>query len=165
MAWVDVKNGYFDNKMFWNSVLRRAVFDYVLYKGVKSQRRDWKWAKEYIFDGAYYDGGGDPDAWGLSFDHVCGLFGWDPEYLRRIAKTLTRSDIKKLESSKFRDLFVLDAAEFIISMVVRWSHGNPAPFMTRRQYSKDYRKPFILKSTPVAHCRARVPPLSWGAAA
>jgi hypothetical protein len=63
--------------MLWAAVLRRAVFDYVLYKGVRQHSLEWKYAFRYIFsEKQEYDNG-------LSFEEVCELFAWDADYLRR----------------------------------------------------------------------------------
>jgi hypothetical protein len=77
-------------KMLWASVLRRAVFDYVIYKGVRRKRLDWMKAHQYIFsEGARHENG-------LTFNEVCALFGWDPDYVRRLTHGMARSDIKRL---------------------------------------------------------------------
>ena len=110
-------------KMLWASVLRRAVFDYVLYKGVAKRQRDWQLAYQYIFvkDQEYEDG--------LGFDEVCDLFGWNSDYLRRLTTMLTRSDIKRLEVSSFKDELTQETVESVVKKVSRWKTSKFAtPF-------------------------------------
>ena len=82
------------DKMLWLSVLRRAVYDYVLYKGVGQYHLDWQRAYQYVF------GNKRPEN-GLTFEEVCEVFNWEPDYIRRLATTLNRADIKKLEVNGF----------------------------------------------------------------
>jgi len=112
--------------MLWVSVLRRAVFDYVLYKGVAARKLDWQRAFQYIFTkGLRYDNG-------LSFEEVCSLFSWDPDYLRRLTLQLTRADIKRLETSSFKDDFSEDLVSSIVEKSGRWKDSNSAlPFYPR----------------------------------
>jgi hypothetical protein len=110
-------------KMLWASVLRRAVFDYVLYKGVARKQREWQYAYQYIFikDQEYENG--------LSFEQVCDIFGWHPDYLRRMATQLTRADIKRLEVSSFKDELTQEAVECVVKKVSRWKTSKFAtPF-------------------------------------
>ena len=113
-------------RMLWASVLRRAVFDYVLYKGVRAKRLDWQRAFQYIFTkGIRYENG-------LSFEEVCSLFDWDPGYLRRLSLQLTRSDIKRLETSSFKDDFNEDLVATIVRKSGKWKTSNFAlPFYPR----------------------------------
>lgn len=113
-------------KMLWAAVLRRAVFDYVLYKGVAKRQRDWQYAYQYIFSqNMEYDNG-------ISFEDVCDIFGWDPDYLRRLATQLTREDIKRLEVSSFKDELTQEAVETTVKKVSRWKTARFAtPFYPR----------------------------------
>jgi len=81
-------------QLLWLSVLRRAVYDFVLYKGVGQYKLDWQRAYQYIFCNKR-------PADGLTFEEVCFSFGWEPDYIRRLTKKLTRADIKKLEVNGF----------------------------------------------------------------
>lgn len=112
--------------MLWAGVLRRAVFDYVLYKGVRSRRLDWQRAFQYVFTkGQRYENG-------LSFEEVCALFAWDPDYLRRLTTQLKRSDIKRLETSSFKDDFSEDLVQSVVKKSGRWKTSNFAlPFYPR----------------------------------
>jgi len=94
--WQDVKQGFPGEKMFWLAVLRRSIFDYVLYKGVRARSMDWKRANKFIF-------GDQKHEVGLSFDEVCCLFAWEPDYIRRLTRNLNRADVRKLEARKFKD--------------------------------------------------------------
>lgn len=110
-------------KMLWASVLRRAVFDYVLYKGVAKKQREWQYAYQYIFVlNQEYENG-------LSFEEVCDIFGWEADYLRRLTTQLTRSDIKRLEVSSFKDELTQENVETVVKKVTRWKTSKFAtPF-------------------------------------
>jgi len=125
----------FSHKMLWASVLRRAVFDYILYKGVRQYSLEWKRAFHYIFvpDQTYENG--------LSFEEVCELFGWDPGYLRRVTTKLTRADVKRMETTQFREEFVYDAVKTVVEQTERWkSEKFAAPFLPLYQYEENYRR-------------------------
>ena len=121
--------------MLWAAVLRRSVFDYVLYKGVRAHSLDWKYAFRYIFvEGQVYDNG-------LSFEEVCDLFCWDADYLRRLTTKLTRDDIKKMETTQFREDFVFDAVKVVVDQAEKWkTAGFAAPFLPLYQYNEEYRE-------------------------
>ena len=124
----------FSYKMLWASVLRRSVFDYILYKGVRCHSLEWKRAFQYIFlpDQKYENG--------LSFEEVCELFNWDPGYLRRVTTKLTRADVKRMETTQFREEFVYDAVKTVVEQTERWkSEKFAAPFLPLYQYSDSYR--------------------------
>jgi hypothetical protein len=123
------------DRMMWAAVLRRAVFDYVLYKGVRAHSLEWKRACQYVFSvGLRYDNG-------LSFEEVCDLFGWDPGYLRRLTTKLTREDIKKMETTQFREDFVYDVVKVVVEQVEKWKTNHfAAPFLPQYKFSVEYRK-------------------------
>jgi hypothetical protein len=101
-------------KMLWAHVLRRAVFDYVLYKGVGKHRLEWQKAYQYIFSpGLKYDNG-------ISFEEVCDIFGWDPDYIRRLTVQLSRSDIKRMETEAFKEEFSQNLLESCVKDMLRW---------------------------------------------
>ena len=106
MVWSDVSRVHFPQRMLWLSVLRRAVFDFVLYKGARRHRIEWQTANKFIFETACDEGDG------LTFEQVCGLFGWTPEAIRRRISKLERSDIRKLESTKLKDDFPMASAYY-----------------------------------------------------
>jgi len=125
----------FSYKLLWASVLRRAVFDYILYKGMRSHSLEWKQAFQYIFvPNQSYENG-------LAFEEVCEVFGWDPDYLRRITTKLTRSDVKKMDTTQFKDEFVYDAITAVVAQTERWKTERfAAPFLPLYQYGKKYRE-------------------------
>jgi len=125
----------YEHKILWAAVLRRAVFDYVLYKGSGPHSLEWKRAFQYIFTrGVRYDNG-------VSFEEVCELFGWDPDYLRRLATRLTRADIKKMETTQFREDFVFDAVQVLVEQTEKWKTSNfAAPFLPLYKYNEECRE-------------------------
>jgi hypothetical protein len=124
-----------DTRMLWAAVLRRAVFDYVLYKGVRTHSLEWKRAFQYVFlDGQTYENG-------LSFEEVCDIFNWDADYLRRLTTKLTRDDIKKMETTQFREDFVFDVVKVVVEQTEKWKTTNfAAPFLPLYHYSPEYRE-------------------------
>jgi hypothetical protein len=124
-----------DTRMIWAAVLRRAVFDYVLYKGVRAHSLEWKRALQYIFaEEQRYENG-------LSFEEVCEIFNWDADYLRRLTTKLTRDDIKKMETTQFREDFVFDVVKVVVEQTEKWKTINfAAPFLPLYQYSLEYRE-------------------------
>jgi len=127
------KNLPFEERIFWAHVVRRAVFDYILFKGVGARKLDWQRAFQYLFSpGLRYENG-------LSFEEVCGLFGWDPDHLRRVIPKLTRADIKKMETSQIREEFIYDEVAVAVEQTERWKTENFAvPFLPFSQYNKEY---------------------------
>lgn len=122
-------------RMVWAAVLRRAVFDYVLYKGVRQHSLEWKRAFQYIFveDQEYEEG--------LSFEQVCEIFNWNADYLRRLTTKLTRDDIKKMETTQFREDFVFDVVKVVVEQTEKWKTANfAAPFLPLYKYSAPYRE-------------------------
>lgn len=100
--------------MLWAHVLRRAVFDYVLYKGVGKHRLEWQRACQYIFSpGQKYSNG-------ISFEEVCDVFGWDPGYIRRLTVQLMRSDIKRMETEALKEEFSQPLLESCVRGMLRW---------------------------------------------
>ena len=160
--WHDTKNKFFGEKMLWMAVMRRAIFDYTLYQGVGAWSFDWKWAKQFVFD----QGVSCED--GLTCEEVCGLFGWDVEYIRRLTRLLGRGDVRKLEASRFREEFVTDVLAVVVESFDRWSSyaGVPAPFLPNRQYSKVFRNLFLESQvTRPALMGTHPPVVSWRLAA
>lgn len=156
--WCDVKNGFFAEKMLWLAVLRRAIFDYVLYKGIGGRSIDWKRANQYIF------GDSVSHEYGLNFEEVCALFEWNHSYVRKLTKKLTRSDVRKLESSRFKEEFIFNIMEEIVRQGLRWrSVDSSVPFFPPERYCEDYRKLVTLR--PVAYEREPIanfiPSIHW----
>lgn len=119
-------------KKFWVQVLRRAVFDYVLYKGVRAKKKQWQSACSYIFreNQQYEDLPDGTRAFG--FEEVCGLFGWEPDYIRRLTTRLSREDIKRMEMGGFEDEFSQDTLESFVRKTGNWAFGRAAlPFYPR----------------------------------
>jgi len=152
----------FSERMFWAAVLRRAVFDYVLYKGSRRHALDWKRAAQYIFEpGLRYENG-------LSFEEVCELFSWEADYLRRMTTQLTRSDIKKMETTQLRGEFVYDAASSVVRQTERWKTENFAtPFLPLyHRYTEEYREKFRPKVVGREDLKlGAVPMVQWQSAA
>lgn len=97
MTFVYAKDLSQEDKMLWAAVLRRAIFDYVLYRGVRAHRNEWQHAYKYLFsENQRYENG-------LGFEEVCSLFGWEPDYIRRKVPHLTRADIKRIEYGDFKE--------------------------------------------------------------
>lgn len=139
MAWEDFSRINFEEKMLWACVLRRAVFDFVLYRGVGKHKLRWQQANRFIF------GEGDESYSGLSFDQICGLFGWDTDYFRRKVRELKRHDIKKLEASAFKECFDEGTAR-ILTERAKWGTGQPVPHFIPYNYSKSYQLQMTLRS-------------------
>lgn len=138
----------FGPKMMWAGVLRRAVFDYVLFEGRADRKLEWRRALQYVFtEGQRYENG-------LGFEEVCELFGWDPDYLRRMTTQLTRADIKKMDTSQFRDEFVYDAVKIRVEQTERWLSlgGAAAPFLPNYQYNSAQRKKVQAKTISSESC-------------
>jgi hypothetical protein len=135
MSFVLKEEAPFEEKILWAAVLRRAVFDYVLYKGVRAHSLEWKRAFQYIFsEGVRYEVG-------LSFEDVCGLFGWEPGYLRRLVTRLTRADVKKMEIGQVRSEFLFNLVASAVERTQRWASFKAAvPFFPKFDYSQEYRE-------------------------
>jgi hypothetical protein len=95
MAFVGASEMSSEEKVLWACVLRRAIFDFVLYKGSGKHKLQWKKAYAFIY--------GTEQSEGLCFEEICALFGWEPDYLRRLAKSLTREDIKKIYAASVKE--------------------------------------------------------------
>lgn len=134
MAYAYARDLPYEERMLWASVLRRAVFDYVLYNGVRSRAMDWTRAYQYVFaPGQRYENG-------LGFEEVCELFGWDPDYLRRLTTMLTRADVKKMETTQFRGDFVFDEVVSVVEHVEKWkSSGFAAAFLPKFKFNYETR--------------------------
>ena len=160
MAFEYSKNLSYDEKMLWAAVLRRAVFDYVLYKGVRARALDWKRAYSYIFDiGLRYEDG-------VNFEEVCEIFGWDPDYLRRLSTMLTRSDIKKMETTQFRQDFVYDIVKVSVEHTEKWKTANfAAPFLPLYKYNSEYREKMRARVVRRESLLGTSPMVAWQAMA
>jgi hypothetical protein len=98
VTWKSLSSISSEEKILWFCVLRRAVFDYVLYRGSGKHKLRWKKAASFIF-------GARPDeAEGLSFEDICALLTWEPDYVRRLVRSLNKSDIGRIETTKLREL-------------------------------------------------------------
>jgi hypothetical protein len=137
--WANSEDVDFHEKLLWFNVLRRAVFDYVLYKGSGKNRLRWQKACQYLFNDKM-NTGDKP-----SFSEVCDLFGWEPDYIRKLTRTLQRGDLKKVELSKLRDDIPRiqksrkpmakrtereDQGSDFLCMVLRWDAGASVPMMS-----------------------------------
>jgi hypothetical protein len=125
MSWTLAREVPIEGRLLWAHVLRRAVFDYVLYKGVGSKKLQWQRAFQYVFtEGLRYEDG-------FSFEETCELFGWDPDYVRRLTTQLTRADIKRMETESFSGEFSEDRLSIIVKKSGRWKSGAALPFYPR----------------------------------
>jgi hypothetical protein len=162
MGWTDYSRENFEEKMLWACILRRTVFDYVLYRGVGKHKLRWQQAHRFIFgDARAIDGEN-----GLSFDEICGLFGWEPGYLRRKVKELDRGDIRKLEAMKFKDSFDEGTATILVQAAT-WKTGQPVPIFVPYNYNPEYREHMRLrevKRAPSKRLKSIVPVGHWALA-
>ncbi len=140
MGWHDYARENFEEKMLWACILRRTIFDFVLYKGVGKHKMRWQQAHRFIFGG----GRAVDDEDGLTFDEICGLFGWEPSYLKRKVKELDRGDIRKLEAMKFKECFDEGTAT-ILTQAVTWEGGQTVPIFAPYNYSPEYREHMKLR--------------------
>lgn len=150
----------FGERMLWASVIRRAIFDFILYKGLRQHSLEWKRSCQYLFtpDQTYENG--------YSFEEVCELFGWEPDYLRRRISKLTRADIRRMETSDVRDEFVYNEIAAVVEQTERWKTENfAAPFLPLYKYNREYReklRPRIVRRE--SHLGEVVPMMQWQAA-
>lgn len=145
MAWNYVGEGYFSEKMMWLNVVRRAIFDYVLYKGAGRNEMPWKRAYAFLFLDEHEEEVED----GLSFEDICGLLDWNIEYVRRLIKSMDRSNVRRLESSKFRHEFSTEFAPTAdSSRAPEWDEGVSVPFFRWLTYSPLYQRPLKLRVIP-----------------
>lgn len=156
MSFINRDDAPFEEKILWAAVLRRAVFDYVLYKGMRAHSLEWKRAFQYIFaEGVRYEVG-------LSFEEVCELFGWEPGYLRRLVTRLTRSDVKKMEIGQMRSEFLFNLVSSVVERTQRWNSFKAAvPFFPKFDYSPEYRKalePWVVREELY---RSSTPKVQW----
>lgn len=143
MAWHYVGSICFEEKMLWLSVLRRAVFDYVLYKGIGMKSLDWKRANNFIFGEARGEHS-------LTFEEICALFSWEPEYVQRLTRNLTRADVRKLETSKFRNEFTLDILSELVKNNLKWATiGLPVPYFPPKNYTESLRRLVTLQPVKI----------------
>jgi len=135
----------FQLKLFWAAVLRRAVFDYVLFKGIGSKRREWQYAYRFIFTPTvvHYQGQG------LSFDDICETMDWEPDYIRRLTLKMTRADIKKMEVNGMKEVVSFqDKLTMAAQNSARWSGSRCAvPKFPPYNYPPELRKCFEPKQT------------------
>ena len=82
------------DRLLWAAVVRRAIHDFVLYKGLRRKSLDWKRAHQYLFGKEIRCENG------LSFEDVCAILDWDPDYVRKLTNMMQRSDIVKSTPKK-----------------------------------------------------------------
>lgn len=154
MAFVAADEDTFQLKLFWVSVLRRAVFDYVLYKGIGSHRREWQNAYRFIFT----DVVAHHEDMGLSFEDICYTMGWEPDYIRRLTLEMTRADIKKMEVNGFKEVLSFqEKLAMVADNNSRWEGSRFAiPKFPPYNFPPELRKCFELK--PVYQTYERTPP-------
>lgn len=141
------------DRALWFHVLRRSIFDYVLYKGSGAHNIKWKKANAFIFSD---DDDFAPCEAGLTFNEICSLFGWEPDWVRRLTKNLKREEIKKLESGKFRE--EIDDRTFAEIERKRWEGVSaPTPFLTPQRYNKELQRILAPKVVNLAAYRVLAP--------
>lgn len=81
---------YSGTKILWIMVIRRAMFDYVLWKDEQDvgKRRDADLVRKWLFE---------PSNLESSLANLCVALGLDIEMVRRKALELTRDEVKKIE--------------------------------------------------------------------
>jgi hypothetical protein len=143
-------------RALWASVVRRATFDYVQYRGKAKFRLKWQRAKNFLFGGAAAEEG-------ATFDDVCAMNGWNVDYVRRIIQRLDRSDMKVLEPSRFKDEYLKSYAEPEVGGPrKRWDVADSAvPLFQELLYSKDYREPVRPKPAPIPSFSFSGPLVQW----
>ena len=147
--WCDPNEEAFGDRLIWVLILGRAVFDFVLYKGQGKHKRRWQRAQKFIFDRGFK-----PEE-GLTFEQICHMFKWDPDYLRRLTKSLERKDIKKLEAMKFKDDFDDESLDFI-AQLLSWEDSHEAvPFFCPYNYNSSIRR--VLKLRTIRRAREEKP--------
>lgn len=126
-------------RVLWASVLRRTVFDYVLYCGKAKFELKWRRAHRFLFS--------NQDEEGVTFDDICSMFGWEPDYIRRVIRSLDKIDMKMLEPSRFKEDFSRSCEEPGNSVAFRkWERVDSAvPVVQGFLYSRDYRAPLMLR--------------------
>jgi hypothetical protein len=77
-------------KLLWRKVIIRAVYDYVLWKDIRQirKRHDAQDAGKWLFEESDLNN---------SLEEVCLIADVDPEKVRRLARTATKDQVKKLE--------------------------------------------------------------------
>ena len=137
---VDADDSTFQLKLFWAAVLRRAVFDYVLYRGVGSKKLEWQYAYKFIFT----DSEVHHEDESFGFEDICNTMGWEPDYIRRLTLKMTRADIKKMETNSLKEVVSFqDKLAMVASNTERWSkNGGTVPTFAPYNYPPELRKCF-----------------------
>jgi hypothetical protein len=159
--WTELSKIDFGDKMLWFSIMRRAIFDYVLYKGSGKHQLQWQRAYQFLFEPHTKTEAG------LSFDETCALFRVEPDYVRRLINKLKRPDLKKIETTKYREDFTdEDSMRFFVE-VLYWDSAKVAvPFFPPYNYSKLIREKLRLRSLPRQERQVSMPRpgVAWAAA-
>jgi hypothetical protein len=100
--WVDERrNGFPPSHRLLIAIIRRAVWDYVLYQDVK--KKDDPVLHEIGVEAAewlFWDGREETDGDGrYTFRHICDLLELDPVRIRQAAAVMTRDDIARLNNN------------------------------------------------------------------
>ena len=109
-------------KLLWRKVIIRAVYDYVLWKDIRQirKRHDAQDAGKWLFDESEMNN---------SLEEICLIADVDPEKVRRLARTATKDQVKKLEHierEKFRSVEGSDRVTFepLAPMIARTSDDD-----------------------------------------
>lgn len=91
------------------------------------------------------------------------MLAWEPAYIRRKVKELDRSDIRKLESAKFREDFRIEGNTPAKQDNPRWEAACAIPLFTKFGYSESYREHVTLRPTR-GQTSLSVPMVQWQSA-
>lgn len=147
MAWIDKSTVDPSELLLWAWVLRRAIHDYVLYKGVGAHRLRWQESALFIFGKESLKGHQLDDELvlnqkpALTFEEICEIMGWDPDFVRRKTRELDRNQIKKIETTKL--LEDLDNNPPTAPIRTLWRNGFPVPFLSHFRYSPVLRRQLV----------------------
>jgi len=156
MTWFIQDGETAGERALWASVVRRATFDYIQYRGKAKYKLKWQRSKNFLFGNAMAEEG-------ATFEDICASLGWNIDYVRRIIEKLDRSDMKVLEPSRFKDEYLKSYAEpEVASPVKRWEvSDSPVPLFMEFLYSRDYREPLRPKRVPMPAFQFSGPLVQW----
>lgn len=92
-------------KRFYMKLVYRAICDYVNYKGSSATKyaKIYESAREWIYDEVtteVWDKALEADLRACddtaSFDSVCSILGWDPDWIRSAIQRLKKSDLERI---------------------------------------------------------------------
>ena len=92
---------------------------------------------------------------GLSFDDICETMDWEPDYIRRLTKKMTRADIKKMEVNGMKEVISFqDKLAMVTQNSARWAGTRCAiPKFAPYNYPPELRRCFEPKQAYRAYDR------------